>query len=70
MTSAILRAAAPVRVLRRIVAAIERVSAPPLPPELPTHEQLREVREHRRHVAASPHFLAVGGRIDMIRIPR
>lgn len=70
MTSALLRAAAPVRVLRRIVVALERVAAPPLPPELPTHEQLREMREHRRYVAASPHFLASGGRIDVIRIPR
>jgi hypothetical protein len=70
MTSASLRAARRARVLQRITRVLERLAAPPLPPELPTHEQLREAREHRRYVAASPHFLASGGRIDVIRIPR
>jgi hypothetical protein len=70
MTTAINRAAASARVLQRITRVLERLATPPLPPELPTHEQLREARERRRYAAASPHFLAVGGRIDVIRIPR
>jgi hypothetical protein len=39
-------------------------------PEWPAHEQLREARERRHHVAAATHFLAVGGRIDIVRVPR
>jgi hypothetical protein len=70
MTTAVNRAAASARVLQRITRVLERLAAPPLPPELPTHEQLREAREHRRYVAASPHFLASSGRVDVIRIPR
>ena len=59
MTPALLRAAAPARVLQRLRDALARAS--PLPTELPSHEQLKEAREHRCHVAAAPHILAVGG---------
>jgi hypothetical protein len=70
MTSAMLRAVAPVRVFQRLRDAVARVAARSLPPELPSHEQLRELREYKRYVAAAPHVLAVGGRLDIIRIPR
>ena len=70
MTPASIGAAAPARVVRRIAAALERLAAPPAPPEWPGHDQLREAREHRRYAGASPHIIAVGGRIDVIRLPR
>lgn len=70
MTPALLRAAVPARVFRRIATALEQLATPPMPADLPGHDQLREAREHHRYAAASPHIIAVAGRIDVIRIPR
>ena len=70
MTPASLRVVLPVRLLRQVTTVLERLAAPPLPPDWPSHDQLRETRERHRYAAASPHILAVGGRIDVIRLPR
>ena len=70
MTPASLRAAVPVRVVQRLRDALARAAFPPPPPDPPSHDQIKEARAHRRYVAASPHILAVGGRIDIVRVPR
>jgi hypothetical protein len=70
MTTDILRAADPVRVLHPIRAALAQYARPKLPPELPTHEQLKETRDYQRFATTAPHILAAGGRFHSTRIPR
>lgn len=70
MTPHIARAALPVRAILYLRAVLHRRTTHTAARDLPSHDQLREARAYRRHVAAAPHILAVGGRIDIVRLPR